>query len=72
MDVLRVLAPRSPGCLAALPRAAGRRAAKRPREAYRAQKGGPLPRGIFVHIAGYSRSSRGSTARALALRLARA
>ena len=36
--------------LAALPR-------KRPREAYRAQKGGPLPRGIFWHILGYWRSS---------------
>jgi hypothetical protein len=31
---------------------------KRPREAYRAQKGGRLPRGIFVHIPGYWRSSR--------------
>ena len=31
---------------------------KRPREAYRAQKGGRLPRGIFVHIIGYWRSSR--------------
>ena len=31
---------------------------KRPREAYRAQKGGRLPRGIFVHIVGFWRSSR--------------
>jgi len=31
---------------------------KRPREAYRAQKGGRLPRGIFMHIVGYWRSSR--------------
>jgi len=31
---------------------------KRPREAYRAQKGGRLPRGIFAHILGYWRSSR--------------
>ena len=30
---------------------------KRPREAYRAQKGGRLPRGIFAHIAGYWRWS---------------
>ena len=35
---------------------------KRPREAYRAQKGGRLPRGIFMHIAGYWRSSRDYTA----------
>ena len=32
--------------------------AKRPREAYCAQKGGRIPRGIFAHIAGYWRSSR--------------
>ena len=31
---------------------------KRPRVAYRAQKGGRLPRGIFMHIVGYWRSSR--------------
>ena len=31
---------------------------KRPREAHRAQKGGRLPRGIFMHIFGYWRSSR--------------
>jgi len=31
---------------------------KRPREAYRAQKGGSLPRGIFMHILGYWRSDR--------------
>ena len=31
---------------------------KRPREAYRAQKGGLIPRGIFMHIAGYWRSNR--------------
>ena len=31
---------------------------KRPREAYRAQKGGRLPRGIFAHIVGFWRSSR--------------
>ena len=31
---------------------------KRPREAYRAQKGGLFPRGIFMHIVGYWRSSR--------------
>ena len=31
---------------------------KRPREAYRAQKGGRLPRGIFMHILGYWRSNR--------------
>ena len=31
---------------------------KRPREAYRAQKGGRIPRGIFMHIVGYWRSSR--------------
>ena len=29
-----------------------------PREEYRAQKGGRLPRGIFLHIIGYWRSSR--------------
>ena len=31
---------------------------KRLRGAYRAQKGGRLPRGIFMHIIGYWRSSR--------------
>jgi hypothetical protein len=31
---------------------------KRPRETYRAQKGGLIPRGIFMHIVGYWRSSR--------------
>jgi hypothetical protein len=35
---------------------------RRTREAYRAQKGGRLPRGIFVHIIGYWRSSRDYTA----------
>jgi len=35
-----------------------RRVLKRPREAYRAQEGGRLPHGIFVHITGYWRSSR--------------
>ena len=40
---------------------------KRPREAYRAQKGGQLPRGIFVHIVGFWRSSRDPSARSRAL-----
>ena len=31
---------------------------ERPRKAHRAQKGGLIPRGIFMHIVGYWRSSR--------------
>ena len=35
-----------------------RRVLRRPHEEYRAQKGGLIPRGIFMHIVGYWRSSR--------------